>query len=121
MPGFLFFEGVMELRGLLKNLLPYGLVTLIKHYRVMTACWLKEEQSTPLIPQHEDLVILAGGPSLTKVLDQLADYKSKMDFFSLNLSLSNPQILDLQPRFHAFLDPLFLGEIYGSSGFSVGS
>lgn len=107
-----FLRDFMGIKGLLKNILPYGLVTFIRNYRSIITCWLKEKQSTPLIPKHEDLVILAGGPSLAKVLDQLVDFRSKVDFFSLNLSLRNPIIFDLQPRFHAFLDPLFLGEIY---------
>jgi len=59
--------------------------------------------------KHEECLILAGGPSLNEQWSDIVAYADNVDVFTVNASLSNPNVAKLRPAVLVLQDPIFFG------------
>lgn len=57
--------------------------------------------------KHDELVILANGPSLNKTVAEHRDFLSDKTLLAVNLCVSSPMFTDLKPELYLIADPLF--------------
>ena len=90
-------------------LLPYGLVRMLRHANELVQLYRARQQGHWGLPErrHDRCLIVAGGPSVNEVYDEMLEYRKYLDVVTVNMNILKEALLTLNPMMHICIDPCF--------------